>query len=144
MNMSKIAKRIVAATLVVATVGSGAGMASAEGAGGTGSESGTTTTQVERADRREDRREERAGRREDRQGQREKLRAWLEARKQITEERAAAVREARTTLVETLRGTKDKAARVEAKEAFQKAVASANEAHKAAIAELGPRPTLTK
>lgn len=136
MNMSKIAKRIVAATLVVATVGSGAGMASAED----GSESGTTTTQVERADRRE----ERAGRREDRQGQREKLRAWLEARKQIAEERAAAVREARTTLVETLRGTKDKAARVEAKEAFQKAVASANEAHKAAIAELGPRPTLTK
>ena len=140
MNMSKIAKRIVAATLVVATVGSGAGMASAEDAGGTGSESGTTTTQVERIDRRE----ERAGRREDRQGQREKLRAWLEARKQITEERAAAVREARTTLVETLRGTKDKTARVEAKEAFQKAVASANEAHKAAIAELGPRPTLTK
>lgn len=140
MNMSKIAKRIVTATLVVATVGSGAGMASAADAGGTGSESGTTTTQVERIDRRE----ERAGRREDRQGQREKLRAWLGARKQITEERAAAVREARATLVETLRGTKDKAARVEAKETFQKAVASANAAHKAAIAELGPRPSLTK
>jgi hypothetical protein len=89
---------------------------------------------------REDRSVARAGREESRV----ELRAWLSSRKQMHQERSAAVREAREIMRTALAGaTYPEQARA-AKQAFREALRSAKAIHAAALAELGPRPVSSR
>lgn len=89
-------------------------------------------------------REDRSAARTARAEARVELRAWLSARKEIHQVRVAATRAAR----ESLRAALDSAASPEdrkaARSAFKDAMRAAKSAHDAAIADLGPRPVVSR